>query len=392
MPSSTSGPIAPGSRESWTRRISAGERTDACIGRSAHRGRSGCRSSGLDSTVVASRSIPTRSTRSWNRRSPRSHPSRNSGFPGLLHRERAPESLLLTLYQRSVAVSSQLLWNADRTGAVDEADPILRLGLLEPLGAPFSETRASLQADRLAVAGEASDVRVPDFLPRAVDPGGVADLLEACAEEPALRPIANRAVRALADAAAGRWDAWLAGVGAAHATEAVAEGSTPVLGAYGWVDAPYPDAAYRGKPGPGPGDSVLPPRRRSPAPSRCCETGPSSTPGAGPCSTIRRSSAKRGGGWRTLRSGGTPPAARARHRAAHRGGPHADRRHRRVRSSRTCANSSPSVPARAVSAARTVWTHWTAQSPRRWRRSWNPSAACWMPRRISRSEKVFTAS
>ncbi len=235
-------------------------------------------------------------------------PIEELGFPGLLHRERAPESLLLTLYQRSVAVSSQLLWNADRTGAVDEADPILRLGLLEPLGAPFSETRASLQADRLAVAGEASDVRVPDFLPRAVDPGGVADLLEACAEEPALRPIANRAVRALADAAAGRWDAWLAGVGAAHATEAVAEGSTPVLGATAGSTPPTrmrPIAASRGQDR---GDSVLPPRRRSPAPSRCCETGPSSTRGAGPCSTIRRSSAKRGGGWRILRSGGTPPS------------------------------------------------------------------------------------
>ncbi len=179
--------------------------------------------------------------------------------PGILRRELAPDSLLLTLSQRSVAVSSQLLWNADPTGAVDEGDALPRLGLLEPLGAPYSGTRAASQAYALAMPGEASDVHVPDFLRRAVDPAGVLDLLKHCADEPALRPIANRAVRALADAAAGRWDVWLAGLGTAHAAEAAADGGTPVLGAYGWVDTPYPDAAHRGKPGPGPGGFRLAP-------------------------------------------------------------------------------------------------------------------------------------
>ncbi len=170
------------------------------------------------------------------------------GIPVTLRRDRAPDSLLLTLYHRSIAVSSQLLWNADPTGAVTESDPIARLGLLEPLGAPPYDSRAHVQAHRLAAPGQSADVDVPDFIARALDAGALIDLLEQCASTPELRPIAHRAVRALADAASGRWDVWLASLGSAHAADAVGQGSTPELGVYGWVDAPF-----RGTPGPGEG-------------------------------------------------------------------------------------------------------------------------------------------
>lgn len=184
------------------------------------------------------------------------HTIEELGITGLVRRDLVPDSLLLRLYQRSVAVSSQLLWNADPTGAVTETDPIARLGLLEPLGAPPFDSRAHVQAQRLAAPGQGVDVDVPDFLPRAVDPGGVAELLEQCASTPELRPIAHRAVRALVDAASGRWDVWLASLGSAHAADAVGQGSTPELGVYGWVDAPF-----RGTPGPGPGGFRIAPSR-----------------------------------------------------------------------------------------------------------------------------------
>ncbi|MGW5220856.1 hypothetical protein ACWEQA_23610 [Nocardia sp. NPDC004085] len=163
------------------------------------------------------------------------------------------DSLLLTLYLRSRFVTGQLLW----ISANGSADPAHRLPLLEPLATTSTWPRAAGQTHDFLNTQHPPHLPPPLLL--AAGAGGrtledLHGLIDTCREEPALRLVATRALRATIDAASGRWDPWLAGIGAAHAADALDGGAEPTLGAYGWVDHPY-----RGTPGPGPGGFLLAP-------------------------------------------------------------------------------------------------------------------------------------
>lgn len=177
--------------------------------------------------------------------------------PGNDWDRRSVPSLLLTLARRSLLVSGQLLWQCGRDRP---DDPFHRISLLEPL-VSREATRAWTQTDAF---WDSPEPGCPSLLEAASAAWAEGDeetpplaawrVIEACRDDPSLREIAVRALRATVEAASGRWDAWCVGIGAAHAGDALAGGAQPTLGAYGWVDAPY-----RGTPGPGPGGLLLAP-------------------------------------------------------------------------------------------------------------------------------------
>ena len=177
-----------------------------------------------------------------------------------------PESLLVRLYLRSLAVASSQLavLAATRLQNYPVPDPGVPMSVIDP---PIGgRLQLDKQVDKLIdEQGLLSLVEVTDPLAsqliwlaeEALD--RLLQRLHVAGREPSARRPLLRALRALIEASANRWDVWLTAVGAATVHAAYTPDTpesepTAVLGAYGWVDNPF-----RGTPGPGPGGFLLAP-------------------------------------------------------------------------------------------------------------------------------------
>ena len=169
-----------------------------------------------------------------------------------------PDSLLARLFARSLAVAGAAVdvrW-LENTGTVI---PDLPATILEPI---LSGDKGPLTRRHLAALFERGHIDLPEgddlihqLLWLAGEAGPeISHFLRRAANRPDHRRFLTRGLRALVESSANRWDAWFSAIGAAQLRGAYERGATPVLGAYGWVDAPY-----RGRPGPGPGGFVLAP-------------------------------------------------------------------------------------------------------------------------------------
>ena len=167
-----------------------------------------------------------------------------------------PESLLVRLYLRSLAVAgSQLAVLAAQRQPQHLPDPGVPMTLIDPPIGGRNQLTAQLRKLN-EVLGLLSRVNIDDPLAAQIiwladAHRELVDRLFRASDEPSTRRPLLRALRALVEASANRWDVWLTAVGAATVD---ANPGTRVLGAYGWVDTPF-----RGAPGPGPGGFLMAP-------------------------------------------------------------------------------------------------------------------------------------
>ncbi len=181
-----------------------------------------------------------------------------------------PATLLHRLLLRSVAlagVSFDLLRQSVGVPLDPRWGPEPPPGLLEDLVLRGRSTHARRHLNALAGAlvdhgfdgtawGHADPELVEELVWLATEGfDRVRDLPVACVDDAAHGRAAHRALGALLETAAGRWDAWWDAVGAAHVADVQRASPGPATaGVHGWVDAPW-----RGTPGPGPGGLLLAP-------------------------------------------------------------------------------------------------------------------------------------